>query len=121
MQVNPLIGHVLLHSIGKRVWVCHWLTSEWVHCQLTHIELQSQSNSTDTEIVQDELKHSAPIPSSTHSKGIHKCFHGGCGRKGCLQQVSDGVSDAYALACEHRKKIFRTQIDAKQIVLKLHC
>ena len=45
------------------------------------MELQSQSNSTDTEIVQDELKHSAPILSSTHSEEIHKCFHGGCGSK----------------------------------------
>ena len=45
------------------------------------MELQSQSNTTDTEIVQDELKHSAPILSSTHSKGIHKCFHGGMGGK----------------------------------------
>ena len=35
------------------------------------MELQSQSNSTDIEIVQDELKHSAPILSSTHSNGIH--------------------------------------------------
>ena len=34
------------------------------------MELQSQSNSTDTEIVQDELKHSAPILSSTHSMGV---------------------------------------------------
>ena len=41
--------------------MCHWLTGEWVHCQLTHMELQLQSDSTDTEIVQDELKHSAPI------------------------------------------------------------
>ena len=53
--------------------------------------------------VQDELKHSTPILSSTHSKGIHKCFHGGCGRKGCCQQVSEGASDAYALACERRQ------------------
>ena len=45
------------------------------------MELQSQSNPTDTEIVQDELKHSAPILSGTHSKGIHKCFHGGYGNK----------------------------------------
>ena len=45
------------------------------------MELQSQSNSTDTEIVQDEQKHSAPVLSGTHSKGIHKCFHGGCGSK----------------------------------------
>ena len=67
------------------------------------MELQSQSNSTDIEIVQDELKHSAPILSSTHSNGIHICFHGGCGRKACCQQVSEGASDAYALACEHRQ------------------
>ena len=67
------------------------------------MELQSQSNSTDTEIVQHELKYSAPILSSTHSKGIHKCFHGGCGRKGRCQQVSEGTSDAYALACERRQ------------------
>ena len=66
------------------------------------MELHSQSNSTDTEIVQDELKHSASILKSTHSKGIHKCFHGGCGRKGCCQQVS-GASDVYVLACEHRQ------------------
>ena len=64
------------------------------------MELQSQSNSTDTEIVQDELKHSAPIPSSTHSKGGYKCLHGGCGRKGCCKQVSEGASDAYAQACD---------------------
>ena len=61
--------------------MCHWLTAELVHSQLTHMELQSQSNSTDTEIVQDELKHSAPVLSVTHSKGIHKCFHEGCGSK----------------------------------------
>ena len=61
--------------------MCHRLTGEWVHCQLTHMELQSQSNSTDIEIVQDELKHSAPILSGTNSKGIHKGFHGGCGSK----------------------------------------
>ena len=65
------------------------------------MELQSQPNSTDTEIVQDGLKHSASILSCTHSKGIHKCFHGGCGRKGCCQQVSEAASDAYSLACEH--------------------
>ena len=74
-----------------------------MHCQLTHMELQSQSNSTDTEIGQNELKHSAPILCSTHSKGIHKSFHGGCGRKGCCHQVAEGASDAYALACEHRQ------------------
>ena len=45
------------------------------------MELQSQSNSRDTEIVQDEQKHSAPILSGTHSKGIHKCFQEGCGGK----------------------------------------
>ena len=61
--------------------MCHWLTGEWVHYQLTHMELQSQSNSTDTEIVQDEQKHSAPVLSGTHSKGINKRFHGGCGSK----------------------------------------
>ena len=70
------------------------------------MELQSQSNTTDTEIVQDELKHSALRGlSGTHSKGIHKCFHGGCGRKGCCQQVAEGASDAYDLACERRQKI----------------
>ena len=26
-------------------------------------------------------------------------FSWGCGRKGCCQQVSEGASDAYALAC----------------------
>ena len=67
------------------------------------MELQSQSNSTDTEIVQDELKHSALILSSTHSKVIHKCFHGGCERKGCCQPVSECASDAYALAYELRQ------------------
>ena len=45
------------------------------------MELQSPSNSTDTEIVQDELKHFSLILSRTHAKGIHKCFHGGCGSK----------------------------------------
>ena len=45
------------------------------------MELQSQSNSTDTEIVQDKLEHSAPVPSDAHSKGIHKCFHWDCGCK----------------------------------------
>ena len=67
------------------------------------MELQSQSNSTDTGKVQDELKHSVPILSSTHSKGIHKCYHGGCGRNGCCQQVVESASDAYALACERRQ------------------
>ena len=62
------------------------------------MELQSQSNSTDTETVQDELTHSTLWGlSGTHSKGIHKCFHGGL-----WEQVSEGDSDAYALACEHR-------------------
>ena len=37
--------------------MCYWLTGECVYCQLTHMDLRSQSNSTDTEIVQDELKH----------------------------------------------------------------
>ena len=37
--------------------MCHWLTGGWVHCQLTHTKLHSQSNSTDTEIVQDELNY----------------------------------------------------------------
>ena len=45
------------------------------------MELQSLSNSTDTEIVQDELKHSGHILSGTYSKGIHKYFDGGCGSK----------------------------------------
>ena len=63
---------------------------------------KTQKNKKKTEIVQDELKHSAPILTSTHSKGIHKCFHGGSGRKGCCQQVSGGAPDAYVLACEHR-------------------
>ena len=66
------------------------------------MNLQSQSNSTDTEIFQDEIEHSAPILSSTHSKEINKCFRGGCERK-CCQKVSEGTSDAYALACEHRQ------------------
>ena len=82
--------------------MCHWLTGEWVHCQLTHMGLQSQPNSTHMEAFQDELKHSAPILSGTHSNGIHKCFHVGCGSKGCCQQVSEGDSDAYALACAER-------------------
>ena len=30
-------------------------------------------------------------------------FPWGCGRKGCCQQVSEGASDAYALACERRQ------------------
>ena len=45
------------------------------------MELQSHSNSTDTEIVQDELNYSAPVLRGTRSKGIHKCFHVGCGSK----------------------------------------
>ena len=67
------------------------------------MELQSQSNSTDAELGQDELKHSPPILSSTHSKGIQKCFHGGCRRNVCCHQVSKGASDAYTLACERRQ------------------
>ena len=77
--------------------MCHWLTGEWVHCQLIHMELQSQSNSIDTEIVQDELKHSAPVLRGTHSKGIHKMFPWGLWEQGCCQQVSEGASGAYAL------------------------
>ena len=30
-------------------------------------------------------------------------LHGGYGRKGCCQQVSEAASDAYSLACEHRQ------------------
>ena len=62
------------------------------------MELQSQSNSTDTEIIQDELNHCAAILISTHSKGIPKCFHRVVGGK-VVWQVSEGASDAYALAC----------------------
>ena len=88
----------------------HWLTDEWVHCQLTHMEVQSQQHSTDTEIVWNELKHYATMLSATHSKGIQKSFHGGCGSKGCCQQVYEGASDAYALACEHRETFSPPQL-----------
>ena len=81
--------------------MCHWLNDVWVHCQLTHVELQSQPNSTDREIVDNELKHSAPILSIAHSKGILKWFHGDCGDKSCCLQDSEFASDAYALASEH--------------------
>ena len=67
------------------------------------MKLQSQPNFTDTELVQNVQKHSAPILSATHSKGVHKYFHVGCVSKGCCQQVSEGVSDMDALACEHRE------------------
>ena len=78
------------------------------------MELQSQSNSTNTEIVQDELKHSAPVLRGTHSKGIHKVSMGLC-EQGCCQQVSEGVTDAYALACEQLESML------KQFALKLYC
>ena len=65
--------------------MCDWLTGEWVKCQLTHMELQSQLNYTDNEIVQNELKLFEPMLSAAHSKGNHKCFLRNCGNKGCCQ------------------------------------
>ena len=53
--------------------MCHWVTGEWAHCQLTHMELQSQPNSTGMETVKDELKHSAvhtPRESPNVSMGV---------------------------------------------------
>ena len=53
--------------------MCHWLTGEWVQCQLTHMELQSLTNSTGMDTVQDELKHSVvctPRKSTNVSMGI---------------------------------------------------
>ena len=67
------------------------------------MKLHSQANSSNTEIVQGELKHSARILSSTHSKCIHLMFPWGLWGKGCYQQVSEDASDAYALACECRQ------------------
>ena len=60
----------------------HWLTGEWIPCQLTHMELQSQSNPTDTEIAQDELKHYAYIVSvDTPRESKKKVFMGIVGGK----------------------------------------
>ena len=43
-------------------------------------------------------------------------FPWGCGRKGCCQQVSEVVSDAYVLACEHRQ----TFSGHKSVLNRLH-
>ena len=83
--------------------MCHWLTGECVHGQLIHMELQSHPNSIGMEAFQDDLKHSAPIVSGTHSNGIDTCFHGCCWSKFCWQQVPDGALDACLLTYEHRE------------------
>ena len=73
--------------------MCHWLTGEWVHCQLAHMELQSQSNSTDTEIVQEEQEQSAPVLRGTHSEEIHKnkCFQEDYESKFVVSKVLDVI------------------------------
>ena len=91
------------------------------------MKLHSQTNSSKTEMVQDELKHSAPILSSTHSKGIHLMFPWGLWGKGYYQQVSEDASDASALACVcrqtfsgHKSKYLNFTADVDNALLFLH-
>ena len=74
--------------------MCNSLKDDWVHCQPTHMELQSQSNSTGIETVQDELQQSELVFSCTQYDGVLRCFHWGCGSKGCCQHNVLGASDS---------------------------